>query len=156
MNRLIFGSVSVLFVLGLWACGDSNQQRNSNHSSPQRLGDVASYGAEWGNLPNPTSLVSYKAVVYLDRVAAAGQVAFNAGCFDTLQDDFELGIAICDAQQSLQVPILAKNVEQRCLADLSRENVPAQEVIGGVECAQWNLVAHAFNPPLRFAVRLNQ
>ena len=156
MNRLIFGSMSALLMMILWSCGQSHQNRNSSNSYPQRLGNDAYYGAKWGKLPNPTSLVTYKAVVYLDRVASAGQVAFNAGCFETLEDDFELGIAICDDQQSLQVPILAKNVEQRCLSDLSRENIPAQEAVGGVECSLWSLVAHAFSPPLGFAVKLNQ
>jgi hypothetical protein len=136
-------------------CGQTSTPSQQESNAPKQIsGQQAS--SPWGSLTNSTNLTSQKAIVYIDRVVKPGQVAFNAGCLDPLKDSLELGTAICAQDQSIRVPILAKNVEQRCLADLSFQNIAAKEIITDSRCSQWNLVPHAFNPALSFAVVTNQ
>jgi hypothetical protein len=150
MKKMYYQILTIGTTLALVACSQTPSPKQQGKAPKQVSSQQAS--TPWGSLTSSTSLTSQKAIVYINRVAHSGQVAFNTGCLDPLKDSLELGTAICAQDQSIRIPILAKNVEQQCLGDLSVQKIAPKEIISDSRCAQWNLVAHTFEPPLGFAV----
>ena len=70
-------------------------------------------------------------------------------CYRAFPETFEVGVAVCDGQPDLKVPVLAKNLDQDCYTDPTVERTIALQPLVMPGCKRGAVLVHAYEPRLR-------